>query len=206
MVEGEEPPASLVPSVAAATATTREEALDEVATARSVSASGVGSPDPKLFVEIGGPRWVPTVDGDGNEVPGIPSRRGGGAARHPSGLERAGVSGDRRRGPAHGHAGSSVPFAADEERRAAAGDPRPSIAARYGDRDGYLRAAGAAVDGLVAPSLMLEQDRARTCGPPRASSTTCSPARPNRRQDEWPGAEQQRAPRSLSTQPWIRRV
>ena len=52
--------------------------------------SGVGSPDPKLFVEISGPVSVPTVDGDGNEVPGVPSRRGGDVARRPSGLERAG--------------------------------------------------------------------------------------------------------------------
>lgn len=42
--------------------------------------------------------------------------------------------------------------------RAATGDPRPSILARYGSADGYTAAIERAARELVAERLMLEED------------------------------------------------
>lgn len=54
--------------------------------------------------------------------------------------------------------GSTVPFAVDEAAREAAGDPRPSIAARYVDREDYLARVRSAARTLVASRHLLEED------------------------------------------------
>jgi hypothetical protein len=41
----------------------------------------------------------------------------------------------------------------------AAGDPRPSVAERYRDRDDYLGKIAAATDSLIAEGFILAQDR-----------------------------------------------
>lgn len=54
--------------------------------------------------------------------------------------------------------GSMLPFAADEPARAAAGDPRPSLAARYRSRDDYAREIRIAADKLIDRRLLLPGD------------------------------------------------
>jgi hypothetical protein len=54
--------------------------------------------------------------------------------------------------------GSFVPFARTETERLAAGDPRPSLEARYANRDAYAAAVRAAADQQVAAGLLLAED------------------------------------------------
>jgi hypothetical protein len=101
---------------------------------------------------------VSRVDADGNALGGL---------RHPLIAAPLGTyTGWNLRGDGHGAGdllsvlGGFVPFARTEAERKAAGDPRPSIAARYGGRDGYLAAVEAAARDLIAGRLMLEGDLA----------------------------------------------
>ena len=54
--------------------------------------------------------------------------------------------------------GSYVPFAKTAAERQKNGDPRPSIAERYGSREAYVAKVKAAADALVADRLLLEPD------------------------------------------------
>jgi len=54
--------------------------------------------------------------------------------------------------------GATVPFAATAQEREASGDPRPSLAERYRDRDDYARQLRAAAEGLAAERYILEED------------------------------------------------
>ncbi len=56
--------------------------------------------------------------------------------------------------------GSFLPFAHNEAARQAAGDPRPSLAARYADRAAYESAVASAAQALVARRLLLSADAA----------------------------------------------
>ncbi len=68
----------------------------------------------------------------------------------------------RARGQGHGakykFTGSTLPFPETAEERQATGDPRPSIAERYGDASGYVSAIRKAAEALVAERLMLSED------------------------------------------------
>ena len=55
--------------------------------------------------------------------------------------------------------GSFIPFAPTAAARHASGDSRASIAERYGDRDGWLRAYDAATDTLVGQRYLLPEDK-----------------------------------------------
>ncbi|MDE0212671.1 MAG: alpha/beta hydrolase domain-containing protein, partial [Deltaproteobacteria bacterium] len=57
-----------------------------------------------------------------------------------------------------GIVGSALPFALTERTRAAQGDPRPSIEARYPSREAYLAAVRAAAEELVEQRLLLAED------------------------------------------------
>jgi hypothetical protein len=99
---------------------------------------------------------VPPVDADGNALGGL---------RHPLIAAPLGTyTGWNLRGEGHGAGGllsvlgGFLPFARTEAERTAAGDPRPSIAARYEGRDGYLAAVERAARALIADRLMLERD------------------------------------------------
>jgi hypothetical protein len=65
--------------------------------------------------------------------------------------------------------GSFIPFATTREERERSGDPRPSLAERYGDRAAYVARIEAAAAALVAERLLLPEDRgayvaaARSC-------------------------------------------
>ncbi|WP_373992054.1 alpha/beta hydrolase domain-containing protein [Duganella sp. BuS-21] len=54
--------------------------------------------------------------------------------------------------------GSFVPFARTEAERLAAGDPRPSLEARYASRDAYAAAVRAAAEQQVGAGLLLAED------------------------------------------------
>jgi hypothetical protein len=58
--------------------------------------------------------------------------------------------------------GSFMPFARTEAERMAAGDPRPSLEARYPTRDDYAAAVRAAAERQVGAGLLLAEDVART--------------------------------------------
>jgi hypothetical protein len=57
-----------------------------------------------------------------------------------------------------GIVGSTLPFAETEKARAAQGDPRPSIEARYPSREAYLDAVRAAAAALQEQRLFLVED------------------------------------------------
>jgi hypothetical protein len=100
---------------------------------------------------------VSAVDADGNEVAGIrPVELAAPLAtfcgwnpRHPE----QGAPGDIM-----SMMGSTLPFARSAAERAQRGDPRPSIAERYGTRDDYLARAHAAAEALVKDRHMLAED------------------------------------------------
>jgi hypothetical protein len=54
--------------------------------------------------------------------------------------------------------GSTLPLPRTDAERAAAKDPRPSIADRYGTREGYLARVRETAQRLVAARHMLEED------------------------------------------------
>ena len=51
-----------------------------------------------------------------------------------------------------------IPFAATEAERQRAGDPRPSLKARYASRDAWAARLAEATDRLVAERLLLAAD------------------------------------------------
>jgi hypothetical protein len=57
--------------------------------------------------------------------------------------------------------GSYAPFANTAAERMRTGDPRPSLAERYGDPAHYVQRVRAAADALVADRLLLAEDAAR---------------------------------------------
>jgi hypothetical protein len=103
------------------------------------------------------PTLVSAVDADGNEVAGIrPVELAvplgtftGWNPRHPE----QGAPGDLM-----SMMGSTLPFARTRAERERAGDPRLSIAERYGSRAAYLDAVRAAARALVAARHLLEED------------------------------------------------
>jgi hypothetical protein len=104
---------------------------------------------------------VPTPDADGNDKGGVRLVE----LQAPLGTH----TGWNLRAPDTGFAwatsrfdGSFVPFARTEAERVAAGDPRPSLEARYATRDAYVAAVRAAAERQVAAGLLLQEDVERT--------------------------------------------
>jgi len=101
------------------------------------------------------PSYVPTTDGDGNDIAGVrlpdvtvP------LATYTGWALRSGVwANDGCEG-----SGQYIPFAATKAERAAAGDPRPSVEERYKSFGQYRSAVVNAVDDLVKRRLMLCED------------------------------------------------
>jgi alpha/beta hydrolase family protein len=99
---------------------------------------------------------VPRVNSDGNEVAGL---RGVGLEA-PLGtytgwnLRRAGFA----EGEECGLTGSFIPFARTRAERDTSGDPRLSLEERYRDHAGYVAAVRAAAARLVAAHLLLQAD------------------------------------------------
>jgi hypothetical protein len=102
------------------------------------------------------PVFVQSVDADGNALGGI---------RHPLlDAPLATHAGWSLRAAGFGEGdlftvqGSMIPFAADEAERRRGGDPRPSLAARYGSREAWAARLAAAAQRLVADRLLLAED------------------------------------------------
>ena len=111
---------------------------------------------PRLVDAAGYAVLVPAVDADGNDLGGVR------APMVAVPLATYTAWNLRSRGNAagalHEYTGSTIPFADTEAERAATGDPRPSVQARYGDAAGYVAAITAAAEALVAQRLMLAED------------------------------------------------
>lgn len=102
---------------------------------------------------------VPSVDRDGNDVPGVRAPM----VEAPLGT----YTGWNLRARGHGHGsqlrfeGSYIPFPDSPEERRVTGDPRASLLERYPDKAAYVSAITAAARELVAQGLMLEEDVVR---------------------------------------------
>lgn len=172
--EGVPPPPSAVPRLANGTAVPAEQALGVF---RSIP--GANLPDPGLLphlprldfganaekgimeypVRVGEPypALVSAVDSDGNDVAGV---------RMPDvSVPLATYTGWNPRHPSNGHPeqlmgmqGSTFPFAATPA-EGQPGDPRPSIAERYPDREAYLERVRAAAQALVDARYVLAEDQ-----------------------------------------------
>ena len=167
VVTGKEPPPSRVPTLAAGTlvepGSTGFPAIPGAAIVRTtnrVSPPGdwvkPGRED-RLYRTL-----VSKVDADGNEAAGIrlpdiavPLATYTGWNEYKPPYPRAEIA-DRD--------GSCLPFAVDKAARVASGDPRPSIAERYGSGADYVAKVKAAAETLVAERLMLAEDAERYLG------------------------------------------
>jgi len=117
---------------------------------------GIGAMPPRIGAEPY-PDWVSAVNDDGNEAAGVAmpdisvpvATHTGYNPRHE---DTGGV------GQLLEYIGSSVPFAKDAAARQAAGDPRPSIAERYTDRNDYLAQVRQAAEALVDQGYVLAED------------------------------------------------
>ncbi|HEX5344866.1 MAG TPA: alpha/beta hydrolase domain-containing protein [Duganella sp.] len=176
--KGKQPPASAYPQLAGGTLTT-------VADYRAIFPKGFGLTPPEQnlreprldfgrrfatqgIADVVPPKHgddyetrVPTPDADGNDKGGVRLVE----LQAPLGTH----TGWNLRAPDTGFAwatsrfdGSFVPFARTEAERVAAGDPRPSLEARYANRDAYVAAVRAAAERQVAAGLLLEEDVERT--------------------------------------------
>jgi hypothetical protein len=105
------------------------------------------------------PIRVPSIDADGNGVPGL---------RYPDvdvplgtyngwSLRRAGFA----EGDQFWNTGSFVPFARTRAEREASGDPRPSIEERYPTHETYVQAVARVCAQRVSEGLMLQEDADR---------------------------------------------
>jgi Alpha/beta hydrolase domain len=169
VARGTAPPASRVPSIAAGTAVDPTTVKMPVVSGFSVAKDGnpIGLPvdwvnppgsDERAFVVASSEAWygtrVSAVDADGNEVAGI---------RTPDiAVPLATYTGwnvyRAEPGELCDRDGSYLPFAKTRAEREAAGDPRPSVEERYGNRDAYVANVKAAADALVAERLLLRAD------------------------------------------------
>jgi hypothetical protein len=102
---------------------------------------------------------VPQVDADGNETAGIrlPAIAVPLATYTGWNLYKAPYP----EGELCDREGSFVPFAATMTEREANGDPRPSLAERYGDHAAYLQQFKASVQELLQARFLLPEDASR---------------------------------------------
>ncbi|MFN8511420.1 MAG: alpha/beta hydrolase domain-containing protein [Chloroflexia bacterium] len=174
VTEGVEPPPSVVPRLADGTAVPHEQVFE---TYRTFPGATIPDPDllphlrrfdlgPQAEQRIGRypampgepyPAIVSAVDADGNETGGV---------RMPDvAVPIATYTGWNPRHPATGGPGqiipmqgTTLPFARTKEEREASGDPRPSVAERYRDRDDYLARVRAAAEALAEQRYLLAED------------------------------------------------
>ena len=175
IADGVAPPASAFPRAREATAASREEVLGALAAipgfalARSDRLPSLAPMDlgehadrgvpalPARFVGEPYPSSVSAVDADGNETGGVRmpdvsvpvATHAGFNPRHP---ESGGG------GQILEYLGSTVPLTRTAAERAAARDPRPSLAERYASRDAYLAEVRAAAERLVEGRRLLAVD------------------------------------------------
>ena len=174
VAEGVEPPPSAFPRLSDGTAITREAALSQLGRLPGLQLLDTAQlprlrhldlgPEAdrgiaRLPAQTGEPfrSYVSALDADGNEVAGIRvpdvsvpvGTHTGWVPRHPS-TGGAGQLLDMM--------GTTLPFAPTPREREERGDPRPSIAERYRDRDEYIARARAAARALAEARYILEED------------------------------------------------
>ena len=175
VADGVEPPASVFPRGREATAASRAEVLKALAAIPGFALprpdrlpslapmdlgehAGQGVPAlPARFTGEPYPSPVSAVDADGNETGGVRmpdvsipvATHAGFNPRHPE------SGGD---GQILEYLGSTIPLARTAAERAAASDPRPSVAERYASRDAYLAEVRAAAERLVEDRYLLAAD------------------------------------------------
>ncbi len=175
VADGVEPPASVFPRGREATAASREEVLRALAAIPGLALprpdrlpslapmdlgehAGRGVPAlPARFTGEPYPSPVSAVDADGNETGGVRmpdvsipvATHAGFNPRHPE------SGGD---GQILEYLGSTIPLARTAAERAAASDPRPSVAERYASRDAYLAEVRGAAERLVEDRYLLAAD------------------------------------------------
>lgn len=100
--------------------------------------------------------WLPRTDADGHDLAAVrlPDVSVPLATHSGWNLRRAGFA----EGALCGLNGIQVPLPKDNAERAARGDPRASIAERYGTRAGYVRQVEDAARRLQADGFLLEED------------------------------------------------
>jgi Alpha/beta hydrolase domain len=102
---------------------------------------------------------VPRVDGDGNEVGGVPNLLTDAPLGTYLGWNiTAGGARPFHQGQICNYVGGMLPFAKTRAERLTAGDPRPSLEERYGDHDGYVAAVAKAASTAVARGFLLPAD------------------------------------------------
>jgi hypothetical protein len=172
--EGVEPPANRHPRLADGTAVTREELLESFPKLPGLHLPTVSRCLRIRQVDLGPdaergigrfpakegdlyPTFVAAIDADGNELGGI---------RLPDLTVPVGThTGWNPRDPETGAPEQIMPmqgatffFHRTQAERAAAGDPRPSLAERYADRDDYLTRVRTAAEQLVEERYLLAED------------------------------------------------
>jgi hypothetical protein len=171
VTEGNAPPASRVPTLAAGTAVADGAVRFPQIKGVTYVGSGnrVGTPDdwidpsgtgasgtPALASRTFYATRVPAVDADGNETSGI--------RLPPIAVPLATYTGwnlyARLPGELCDRDGSYIAFARTKAEREASGDPRPSIEERYGSREAYVAKVKSAADALVRERLLLPADAA----------------------------------------------
>ncbi|HEU0156641.1 MAG TPA: alpha/beta hydrolase domain-containing protein, partial [Stellaceae bacterium] len=159
---GETPPPSRVPSIAAETAVDPARvAMPAVpGFAAAPGANRIAAPvdwvDPPARLDNFYGIRVSAVDADGNEVAGIKLP----PIAVPLGTYTGWNVYRAQRCELCDRDGSLIPFARTPQERSLAGDPRPSLAERYGTHEAYVARVKAAADALVAERLLLPADAA----------------------------------------------
>jgi hypothetical protein len=162
VTKGVEPPPSRVPRIAEGTAvmaeTIRMPAMPGFAVppGANVIVPPVDWVDPPARIDnVYGAR-VCAVDADGNEIAGIRLP----PIAVPLGTHTGWNLYRTQPGELADRDGSFIPFARTRSEREDAGDPRPSLEERYGNRDAYVAKVKAAVEALLAERLLLPADAA----------------------------------------------
>jgi hypothetical protein len=174
VAHGTAPPDSRFPSRAAGTLVTLAEACERFLRLPGVIFPGVlnelrlsdHSVEPPVE-STPYPVFVQPTDPDGNALGGL---------RHPLlDAPLATHAGWSLRAPGFGEGdlftiqGSMIPFAATEAEARRAGDPRPSLEARYPSREVWAAKLAEAAGRLVADRLLLAEDAERLIGAARES-------------------------------------
>jgi alpha/beta hydrolase family protein len=164
IAKGIAPPPSLVPSLAGGSAVTADRV--EMPKVPGFAAAPGDNPvlppvdwvdPPETAPPAPYVTFVSAVDSDGNEVAGIrlPS------IAVPLGTHTGWNVYKDQPDELADRDGSFIAFARTKAEREAAGDPRPSLAERYGSREAYIARVKATADALVAERVLLQDDAER---------------------------------------------
>jgi hypothetical protein len=170
VTKGTAPPPSRVPRVADGTAVTAESVKMPAVPGFALPPGAnliippVDWVDPPARIDNVYRTLVCAVDADGNEVAGLRLP----PIAVPLGTYTGWNVYRAQPGELADRDGSLIPFARTKEECHAAGDPRPSLAERYGTRHAYVAKITAAAAALVAERLLLPADAAAYVAAARA--------------------------------------